>query len=199
MTVTDLQNRVLSRLKGSAGVSYINAVNVVVDLIFKYLWGLRSELIQEVFDEYVPSGASFQELPDGFKGFVSHPYYDKTEVVELPDGMEVAFNNQTGPPEYYKIVKDKIYVYPKSDRVAHLKTFFFKQPTVLTRVSTDSLPFEGLFDDIAEEAIIKILETGKRASLLADNKFLVLLHADIDKVLAARNTPRIRRTRAKFF
>jgi hypothetical protein len=107
-------------------------------------------------------------LPTDFWGFCGddpddYPYVDGyTKVLRpLPNQRRALIENQSmgAIPNYFKIKGTNLHVSPPAGEDLTIKGDYFQRPTTLT-ATTDTIPFNEIFDDAICEAIATLYEKG---------------------------------------
>jgi len=110
----------------------------------------------------ITSDDGYGYLPDGFWGFIDQPYIDgKTyPLLPLPNlDIKLAYTSP-GEPRYYQIKGSKLYVIPDTATDYTIKADYFARPAALTS-TTDTIPFDELFDDVIAEYILRYFRNGQ--------------------------------------
>jgi hypothetical protein len=134
------------------------------------------------------SRADFGYLPSDFWGLGNErPYIDGEtwELDPLPSQeVELAYTS-AAQPQYFKIRNDKIYVIPATSSDITLKGDYFQRPTKLT-ASTDTMPFNELFDEVIAEVMVRYYGGGLQgeAGLMAMRLFI---QEQVDTLVSGRD------------
>ena len=142
-------------------VNLYPALNRAVRMISKRLFFHKASMIQGVLSVSISADASSGSLPDDFWGLISRPYRstDTYTLMPVPDKeIELKYNNNS-TPIYYKVSGTTLHLYPGSSGAITINGDYWKRPTKLTKTE-DTMPFNELFDDAIEEALIHIYVTG---------------------------------------
>ena len=129
----------------------------------------------------INSDAGYGFLPDDFWGMKDKPYISgkKYPLLQLPS-VDVALQYTTGDPIYYKVYGNKIYVTPKTGADYTIIADYYKRPTALT-ASTDSLPYNEMFDDLIAEYVVLYFRGATGPQLVELEK---LIRDGVDLVVA---------------
>ncbi len=110
----------------------------------------------------ITSDDSYGFLPDDFWGLKAQfePYLsgDTTPLLPLPSQAVALQYTGTGTPIYYKIQGTKIYVTPHTSANETIISDYYQRPTQLT-LTTDTVPWNELFDAVITDAIIAYLRS----------------------------------------
>ena len=101
-------------------------------------------------------------------------------------------------PKYYKIVGTILYVRPIAILPINVYGFYFGLPSVIS-VNSSVIPFNGLFDEVFREGVIRILQKGISIPE-ADPDFMAFMAREFDSVMNARMhiIPKTRTSRTNF-
>ncbi len=108
------------------------------------------------------SDCSIGYLPADFWGLKGKPYIDgKTEpLCPLPGIRTELSYPSAGQPLYYRLLGSKrMKLVPSTSSDITIKGYYFQRPTELT-ASTDTMPFNELFDDLIAEYLEKFFRGG---------------------------------------
>jgi len=113
-------------------------------------------------DFIITSDDSFGYLPSDFWGLIDEPHIDgKTYPLKPLPSESVALQYQSpGEPVYYQIKgNSRIYVTPHTASDYTIMADYWKRPTAIT-ATTDTVPFNELFDDAICESIMMFYRKG---------------------------------------
>ena len=110
----------------------------------------------------ITSDDGYGYLPSGFWGLIDHPYIDGKTYPLLPlPGLDIKLAyTSPGEPRYYQSTGSKLYVTPDTATDYTIKADYFARPTALTG-TTDTIPFDELFDDVIAEYILRYFRNGQ--------------------------------------
>ena len=130
-------------------------------MINKRLFYHKSTLIKGDLAITIAASGSSGSLPDGFWAFMERPYMDgKTYALRPVPNIETKLKyDQDSIPIYYERVGTTLNLYPGWSAGGTIKGLYWTTPTALTKHS-DTIPYNGLYDDILQEALIHIYATG---------------------------------------
>jgi hypothetical protein len=98
-------------------------------------------------------------LPSDFWGLVDRPYVSGRSYPLLPIPNQATLLayavNSAGLALYYDIRGTKIYLVPRTSEDVTIKGQYWQRPTALTGTS-DTIPFNELFDDIISEVLVQL-------------------------------------------
>jgi len=168
----------LSKLPDGSGVSFIDALNIAVDVFFERMHRKRSEIVKAMFDDF-DVAEEVVDLPVTFRGLVSARLSlvsgsTTLHIAELPADVEAP---TTGDPAYFSLLGAKqMQFYPAPTSAYTLEGGYYAHPGTLTMSST--IPWGGLFDRALADAVVIAAVTGSLDDSQAEKM--------IDGVLAAR-------------
>lgn len=189
----------LATLPESSGLSFLDAMNTAVEVVFLRLWARRSDIVKAPLA--VATAATPFFLPEDFRGFAEDPYLvagsgKALPLVPLPSGGERDLYGATGAPSYYKLTGRTLQLFPY-DIDRELRGAYFSSPGELA--ITDTIPWNGVVDALLCDAVIAASRFGGISSLLANQEFMVTMDQALDGILTSRNNPAPRRVRPHFF
>jgi hypothetical protein len=181
MNALALFGKISPRLKaGTAGLTFVDALNRVVEVIFRQLHRKKLEIVKARFDGVDVESEPF-DLPGDFRGLVTQPLYlvgqdgARTEITELPHGAEV--DDTPGVPRhFYLLGARKMAVSPVPAVLYELDGWYFAHPGTLNMTST--IPWNGLMDDIIADGVV-LVSSGVRD--------LREIEAGVDGILSCRS------------
>lgn len=105
----------------------------------------------------------YGSLPADFGGLISQPYLSGRlePLIPVPDIQTKMLLTGPGLPIYYELKGSKIYTYPPPSSDYTIIADYQAVPATLT-LSTDTMPFNGLFDDAIAEAIMRTYRSGEQ-------------------------------------
>lgn len=158
-TVADIIDSIEHRLPDR--VNIYPALNRAVRLVSKRLFYHKSSLVMGALSESVSSGANSFSLPSDFWGMISAPYVSgKTYALQPVPDMDTKLNyTDDSEPLYYEIKGQTMYLYPGTASDITMMGDYWSRPTKLTS-PMDTMPYNELFDDAIEEALIHTYITG---------------------------------------
>lgn len=198
-TVLDLITVTAPRLKQipQPAMSAIEAVNAGMDVLFRYLVSKGSDLVKADFSlEFAASDAS-KILPTDCRGLADKPQLTTmTEPLEpLQTQGRSAYYGQTGTPERYDIRGLNLLLYPVPDEACTVIGEYWQAPARVTAI-TGTLPYDGMFDEVFKEAIVRGAAAG--SAFAVDQAFMLFMAGEVDSILPKRKAGR-RRTSACWF
>lgn len=203
MTGADILDNVLGRLaklEESSGVSFLDALNSAVEVVFLRLWSKRSDIVKKDLD-VITDPEPFR-LPKYFRGFAEDPYIVSTagsiyKLSPLPSDSAADLIGNTNKPRYYRLTGVLMQLYPEPTEDYELKGQYFACPSDLTL--TSNIPWYGLFDRLIMDAVVEVTKFGGLTALMANQAFMATLNQAVDDILASRTNPAPRRVKAYFF
>lgn len=195
--IFEIVSRRLAALPESSGVTFLDALNSAVEVIFLRLWSHRSEIVKADFD--VDTDSEPFRLPKYFRGFAEDPYLLSStgsvyKLFPLPTGTD---QTQTGPvPKYYRLTGVMMQLFPAPQEDYQLKGQYFACPTNL--VMTSTVPWYNLFDRLIADAVVEVTKFGGLTALMANQAFMSTMNQSVDDILHSRSNPTPRRVRAHF-
>lgn len=103
---------------------------------------------------------------------------------ELYGAYSANANAEIGEPSRYKIINKTLYIRPKPSNPIQITGKYFKVFSSLANSS--EVPFNGLFDEIFREGIIRIIQKG--IAIPEDNKdFMIFFNREFNTVVDVRN------------
>jgi hypothetical protein len=100
-------------------------------------------------------------MPATFWGLVGKPYISGQQryLEPVPDPRAKLLYTSDAIPIYYEMSGTTMYLYPGCSAESTLKGSYWSKPTELVAI-TDTMPYNELFDDAIQEALIHIYTTG---------------------------------------
>ena len=131
----------------------------------------------------ITSDDAYGYLPSDFWGLKDKPYVDgKTYALRPLPSQDVTLQYPSaGEPIYYRILGTKIYVIPNTSADYTIKGDYFQRPTALT-VTTSTVPFNELFDDVIAEYIVRYFRGKESKSGVAETLLDKTLRAEVDLI-----------------
>ena len=206
MTGADLLRRVIARtakMEETSGISFIDAMNAAIELLFLRLWARRADLCRD--DLNLTTAIHPIELPAAFRGFAEDPYLvaPSGEVIRLallPAGViaSMVAKEPSEPPIYYRLSGTKITLYPPPiDTVYNLVGEYFSHPGVFSEAS--ALPWGGVFNELIVDATVGAIQFGGITGMFANQALMMAVDQAIDRVLPYRVRPTPKRNGSYFF
>lgn len=193
-TPQSLWEKLVPRLDlGRYSVNFLDSCQEVIELITERLWFRKSDLLIQEFVYTIPQGTSTVQMPSEFLAMQYYPYLQNTdtnEVIILSNIHESRVHDYLGQDrtKYYELLNTNINIYPPTNREYDFKIRVYAKPTALTTM-TDSMPFNGLFNQLIGDYAVRISNVG--LGLLADATFVTALNEKVDKMINLRNTKNI--------
>jgi len=121
------------------------------------------------------------------RDFGTAGWYGTDPVAKTPTSYEVQ-TQAIGEPLYFELKGNTLHIYPSYTEEVIIKGDYFAKPTKITSTS-DTVPYNELFDDIIEEYIVKIVRAGFTGESNKSNPLLLqeFMYQSVDEVLAARS------------
>ncbi|MBI9091812.1 MAG: hypothetical protein JEZ12_21585 [Desulfobacterium sp.] len=157
----DILNAIKHRLPGQIPNLY-PTLNNAVRAIAKRLHHNDSTLVRGELTVNVTAGASSGDLPDDFWGLMGRPYIEgqMDTLAPVPDQETELQYAQPSTPQWYRLTNlSAIKLIPGSSAAAVLKGAYFQRPTKITG-PTSPIPYNELFDDAIQEALVHLHGTG---------------------------------------
>ena len=153
--VKDIVDGIKHRLPDRANI--YPALNRAVMMISKRLFYHKSTLVQGSLSVSVDASSSSVSMPSDFFGLMESPYINGKTYALLPVPDQTTKLNYTSDstPIYYEMRGPTMYFYPGTSSAITINGGYWKKPTALTPPS-DEIPFNGLFDDAIQEALIQV-------------------------------------------
>ena len=198
-TVLDLVKATAPQLKQipSPAMSAIEAVNAAMDILFKHLVTLGSDLVKADYElEFAISDAS-KALPDDCRGLAGKPQVTTMAKPLEPLVVEnrAAYYGQSGVPECYDLRGFNLLLYPVPAEACTVIGEYWQTPTKATAM-TSIIPYNGMFDEVFKEALVRGAAVGR--VFATDQTFAVFVMETVDSILPKRKSGR-RRTSAFWF
>lgn len=198
-TVLQLINQILPRVAGkpSSGLSAINGINAITNMIFKRLWQRKSDIVTAEIAMVYAAGVPAMSVPSSFFGLKDHPQIPgKGELDKLLPAEKSGYYGITGTPESYELRQGTLYVYPTPDILTTIKMEYFRNPGTVD--STDDIvPFTGMFNQVYVEGLVNFATLGM--NYIQDQAFAAFLDSEIEQTLPSRNFPIRSRRAASYF
>ncbi|MCE5336831.1 MAG: hypothetical protein LLG06_19815 [Desulfobacteraceae bacterium] len=123
-----------------------------------------SVVAQAVGSSYtITSDDEYGYLPDDFGGLVENekPYVDGYTygLLPLPSQETKLKYTSAGVPNWYQIKGSRFYVTPPTSADITIRGDYWQRTVRKTKVS-EYLPFNGVFDDVIGELVVRILDKG---------------------------------------
>ena len=192
MIVQELMLSVLPRLDSVAGVDIVQAANAATRGIGKRLAARRSDLVKEPWSVRFPA-ASKISLPPEFLGFAEDPTLisgsTRTALSPLRPGERAELDRE-GVPARYELIWPRLFLFPYPATEVLLKGMAFQLPPPVTDMM-DSLPWDGVLDDLLTEAAFRVASVGM--THISDPAFESYIGQELDRILPVRTGARPRR------
>ena len=159
-TVADIIDGVKHRLPERANIYPV--INNAVRMINKRLRVHEVSMIRGSLSVSFSADSSSASLPSDYWGLIEKPYINgKTYALEpVPDQSTKLRYTSNSTPSYYEVVGTSLYLYPGTSSAITINGAYWTQPTTLTK-PTDTMPYSELFDEVIQEALMKIYKTGR--------------------------------------
>lgn len=164
------------------------SLNNALRLIAKRLRYYDSSLVRGNLDVAVTAPASSVEMPAGYWGLISAPYILslRRELKPLPNQQVKMSYPENSVPAYYKMFGATMELTPGASSDIVINGEYWKRPATLTKPS-DEIPYNELFDDVIQEALMYVHMTGKDAGVTA--AFRELVFSLVDEVVPMIDRP----------
>jgi len=192
MTAGDLFESLTDRLTGTQPVEDVySAIGIVSDYLATRLFALGSKLLRQEIQLTFDTGVNTAAFPANMIGTVEPPFAlgvsglkSGPDLEPLPRGLRSTYSGRTGRPDYFEIIGNSLVLYPTPEK-AYAVTFEASMYPVKPVISSDAIPFNGLFDFIFREVVILVMLQGGGAVLQADG-FLTKTLDGIDRNRSTR-------------
>jgi hypothetical protein len=184
--VKSLIDAIAHRIPGRSNL--YPALNTAVLLIAKRLFIYQSDMITDELDVSVSADTASGDLTTSFWGLTGKPYIDgyTWSLKPLPSkDVKLAYTSNA-VPKYYQIKGTTIYLTPGTSSAITIKGDYFKKPTELTK-PTDTVPFQGLFDDVIQEFMIKWYSEGSKGDPNAAVLLKAFVNDNVDLLIGKRD------------
>jgi hypothetical protein len=121
---------------------------------------------------------------------ILNPRYLSEDKEQLDNDWWISYGNIGINTQYvggslstYKIVNRTVYIKPSPSSPIRLKAKYFGIPSKL--INTSEIPWDGLFDEIFREGVVRILFKGISIPEV-DNDFMVFFKTEFDSVINSR-------------
>lgn len=175
-TVQELFDSLLNRLtvNPALGLSFYQMVNAVTPAIARRLQYLSLDLLEAETTISFAANIGARALPSGFRGILGNPYIavDNLQLQPLNCSRAV-FAGETGAPSRYEVRGSYLHLYPTPDEITAVTLTFSQDPDKVENM-TDYLPYNGMFDEVYTEGVLRIAASGSTA-LVADPQFMAVL------------------------
>jgi hypothetical protein len=139
-------------------------------MISKRLFYHKSIIIKGELSVTFTAGSSTTALPDNFWGLIGKPYVngDTVELQPIPNNKEKLFHTTAAQPRYYELAFSstggaysgpQMKLYPGASTETTVNGMYWSRPAKVSKPS-DAVPFNEMFDDVIQEAVIHIYQTG---------------------------------------
>ncbi len=198
MTGADLLRRVIARaarLENTSGISFVDAMNAAVEMLFMRLWERRADLCRASLS--LTTAIYPVVLPVTFRGFAEDPYLldpagNVFKLALLPAGGAASMAEETvEPPIYYRLTGSNMTLFPPPVSTTYdVRGEYFSHPGVMSDIST--MPWGGLFNEVLVDATVGAIQFGGISGMFADQALMLSVEQSIDRVLPyrTRTTPR---------
>lgn len=178
MNAQEMLARTLPRMKGeSSGLTFIDALNVGVDLTFERLHRHRSEIIQEPFDGQ-DADEDIVDLPANYRGIAGRLTLVDSAGKEHRLKEYTPNETPTGErPQYFRLIGVRqMELLPAPTEQYTLKGRYYAHPGTLTM--TSEIPWGGLFDNVLTEIVIMVSRLGSVEAMTGATRNSVDLMVD---------------------
>jgi hypothetical protein len=185
MTVQQILDLALGRLKGPATCGIFDAVREVQGIIVNRLFLRRSDWLRAEEDVVLTfaAGDNVQRLAFDFIALAGRPYVAGVRALLPLGGMDPSRFTAPGAPLFFEQWGKTLKVYPTPDVTTAVAVPCYYRPPILTDLS-DVLPFGGVFDGVFIEGVMGLLAQG--LSVVADAAFVAMIQSQVDAVLDAK-------------
>lgn len=154
------------------------ALNRAVRMIAKRLMYHDSSLVRGSLSVTISAASASGTMPSDYWGLVGKPYIStETRYLEpVPDPRYKLLYSSNSKPRYYEIVGTTINLYPGWTAGGTIAGTYWTRPTKLTS-PMDTVPFNELFDDAIEEALL-VTYAGQDVSALQN-----IIYKSVDEVV----------------
>lgn len=187
VTVQELFDRLLGRLAKTpaVGLSFVEMVNAVTPVIARRLQSLSMDLLEAEATISFTANIGARALPSGFRGILGNPYIgDENRTLQPLNCSRAVFAGETGAPVRYEVRGSYLHLYPTPDEITAVTLAFSQEPDRVENM-TDYLPYNGVFDEVYTEGVLRIAASGSTA-LVADPQFMAVLGNAVEAYHATR-------------
>jgi len=198
MKASALLEKVLPRittLPDNSGLTFIEALNKVIDIFFDRFHAMRSNVVLEPI-EGVSVTTEFVDLPDDFRGFEGTIYLtdssdNRSSLKEMPTEQYGATGGAE-PPPYYRLVGPFRMQFgnpPTDDSGEYddtytLTGFYYSHPGTLELI--DYLPWDELYDMEIEEGVLIAIAFGTADESVKDKIGDLVMRKSSNRVVTPR-------------
>ena len=200
MVVRELIIDIFPKLQGNPIVtSLFSAINTANYSIFTRLMSRRSDLVKDDLPVVVDADANSATLPGDFRGLVDTPQVSGDTDYLSPlldrDRAEARLLD-SAQPTHYEVRGLSFRVFPVPLIDTTIIGTYFSCPTNLSALA-DTIPYDGLLDQLFKDAVTRILLLGTSATVTAEYEAFV--EEQLVQVLASRNGRKPRRVRGSYY
>lgn len=186
MTVFEVFNQVVPKVKGAPLCTIFEAIHAVQNVIVSHLHIKRSTLLASDYDDkrVFSTGKKLSYLPDEFLGLSDRPYLDddnKTRLIPLKGTANPG--TETGAPRNFRIRGKLLEIYPVPTETTAVFVPFYARPPVPEEMD-DVLPFWSMFDAVFVDSVVPVLSLGIAAS--GEMTFRTAIETQVDALLLAQ-------------
>lgn len=194
MTAQQLFSKIVLRIAASPPqtINFLDAVNDVLELLGSSLMERSSNLLKSSGSVSYTANVSTANLPAGFWGLIGKPYVSDATIgnttLEPVENTEDYDHATTNRPATFELTQasgyDVLKVYPTPDASYTVKFEYYKKPSITAM--TDSLPFNGLFDSIIADVLVRTGNSGGWVTIMQEFAYI---DEAISRIVMSR-TPR---------
>lgn len=186
MTLQDVMQAVLPRLREAAGVDIFQSANAALRNIGKRLAARRSDLVKGAFSLDFPAGPSM-DLPADVVGLAEDPYavIGLTTIFLSPlRSQDRADLDKEGSPRCYELLGRQLCLLPYPAEPIVVKGMGYSLPERLTALD-DVVPWSGVLDELVIEAVCRVASMGLAHAV--DPVFQAFVSQELDRLLPVRS------------
>jgi hypothetical protein len=195
-TVQDIINSLLPKLAGKpdAATELYEQLNDIIEVISRRLWFHRSDLLKTSKTVNVTNVNTDFTFDDRFLGFRGLPYELNATGVQqvhqlspLPEDDEWKYQ-VPGVPLFYQLIGSNVTLFPAPSAAYTYVVRYYALPADLV-ISTDVVPFNGLFDTIIKDMALEMI--GGMFSIVSP-VFVQTMNELVDKIVRLRPNRTVR-------
>lgn len=196
-TVQQIVDQVLPRIATvkTAGMTAIDSINAITNMIFKRLLARKSDLVTAEIAIMYATGVMAMAVPTTFFGLKTQPYIPGSVALDNVRDKSQWYGNP-GEPREYELRQGTMYVYPTPTETTTIKMEYFRNPGVVDSFD-DVVPFTGMFNQVYIEGIINFATKGP--AYQTDQAFAAFVQSEIETILPSRNVPLRSRRAGSYF
>ena len=174
--------------RGVNRVNVYSSLNVALRLIAKRLRWNDSSLVRGNLDIAVTAPATSADMPADYWGLITAPYILslRRELRPLPNQQTKMSYPENSIPIYYKMAGATMGLTPGAASDITINGEYWQRPATLVKPS-DEIPYNELFDDAIQEALMYVHVNGRDAGSTA--AFRELIYSLVDEVVPMLDRP----------